>query len=105
MSPTGKAVVLGLFVLLLLIGLAAGLTRDFYSRERGAYDATVTRVTPAGNDYKSPTPRLNKIEARLNDGREVAITSGLPNGLGAGARIRVIERITPWGQLWYTVAK
>ena len=105
MSPTGKAVVLGLFVLLLLIGLAAGLTRDFYSRERGAYDATVTRVTPAGNDYKSPTPRLNKIEARLDDGREVAITSGLPNGLGAGARIRVIERITPWGQLWYTVAK
>jgi len=105
MSPAAKAVVLGLFVALLLAGFAAGLTRDFYSRLRGTYDATVTGVTPAGKDYKSPTPRLNKIEARLDDGREVAITSGLPNGLWAGARIRVIERITPWGQLWYTVAK
>jgi hypothetical protein len=47
---------------------------------------------------------LNRIEARLDDGRNVTITSGLPNGLAAGARIRIAERITPWGQVWYTTA-
>lgn len=100
-----RYVLVGLFFALLLGGAAAGLIRDFYSRERAVLDATVTSVVPAGNDYKSPTPRLNRIDVRFADGREVSITSGLPNGLTPGAHIRVIERITPWKQVWYTVAK
>lgn len=104
MSPIGK-LALVVFALLLVVGLMAGLARDFYSREQSRFEATVTTITPAGNDYKSPTPRLTKLDAKTVDGREIVITSGRLQGIAPGDRITVSARVTPWGQVWYARAE
>ncbi len=102
MTPLGKLALVG-FGLLLVIGLMAGLTRDFYSRDVDRIYVIVTAVTPAGTDYKSPAPRLTKIEGSTVDGRTIAITSGLRPGFAPGDRIAVAVRVTPWGQTWYSL--
>lgn len=104
MTPLGKLALIG-FGALLVVGLMAGLARDFYSREQGRFEATVSAITPAGNDYKSPTPRLTKLDARTVDGRDIVITSGLLQGLAPGDKITVAARVTPWGQVWYSLAE
>lgn len=105
LSPTARAVLIGLFALLLLGGVAAGLLRDFFSKRVTEHDGVVIAVTAAGNDYKSPTPRLTRVDIRLDDGREVFVSSGstLLRGLDQGQRVRVAERVTPWGQTWYAL--
>lgn len=83
-----KAFLLIAFVLVLVAGIAAGLLRDFASRDKAILGGIVTSVTAAGNDYKSPTPRLTRVDIRLDDGREVFVSSGntLLRGLDKGAR-------------------
>lgn len=103
MTLMGKLALIG-FALLLIVGLIAGLARDFYSRERDRFEAVVTAITPAGNDFKSPTPRLTKLEANTVDGRPIVITSGRLQGIAPGDRISVSARVTPWGQVWYALA-
>ncbi len=105
LSPTARAVLIGAFALLLLGGLAAGLLRDFASKPRAELAGTITSVTAAGNDHKSPTPRLTRVDVRLDDGRAVSVSSGsvLLRGLTEGMRVRVAERVTPWGQTWYAL--
>ena len=102
MTPLGKLALIG-FGILLVVGLMAGLTRDFASRDVDRIYVIVTAITPAGNDYKSPTPRLTKLEGRTVDGREIVITSGLIRGIAPGDRIAVAVRVTPWGQTWYSL--
>ena len=104
MTPLGKLALIG-FAALLIVGLIAGLARDFYSREGDRFEATVTAITPAGNDYKSPTPKLTKLEAKTGDGRAIVITSGRLQGIAPGDRITVSARVTPWGQTWYALAE
>ncbi len=105
LSPTVKTLLLIAFAGLLLAGFGAGLLRDFASKDRAVLGGTVTSVTADGTDYKSPTPRLTRLDIRLDDGREVFVSSGntLLRGLDAGARVRVAERVTPWGQTWYAL--
>lgn len=107
MSTTTKAVLLLLFVLLLAGGMIAGLVRDFASKDKAILGGVVTSVTLAGNDYKSPTPRLTRADIRLDDGRDIFVTSGstLLRGLDKGTRVKVAERRTPWGQTWYAVVE
>lgn len=107
MSTTAKAILIGVFVLLLLAGVAAGLVRDLASRERAVRDGTVTSVVLAGNDYKTPAPRLTRIDVRLDDGRAVSVSSGNTTlrNLDTGGRVRVAERVTPWGQTWYALVE
>lgn len=102
MTPLGKLALIG-FGVLLVVGLMAGLTRDFYSRDADRIYVIVTAITPAGNDFKSPTPRLTKIEGKTVDGRTIEITSGLRPGFAPGDRIAVAVRVTPWGQTWYAL--
>ena len=99
-----KSVAIAALLVVIAMGFVAALGRDFHSRERAVLDGIVVDVTQGGSDHKSPTPRLNRIEVRLADGRDVAITTGLPASATKGSTIRVSERVTPWGQVWYTLA-
>ena len=105
LSPATRALIVFLFALLLVAGIAAGLLRDTASKDRAFLAGVVTSVTAAGTDYKSPTPRLTRVDIRLDDGRGVFVSSGttLLRGLDTGARVKVAERQTPWGQTWYAL--
>jgi hypothetical protein len=100
-----KAIAIGTLVVVVVLGLAAGLGRDLLSRERARLDGTVVAATPGGTDFKAPTARADRIDVALGDGRRVALSGGSVAGPVPGTAVRVSERVTPWGQVWYALTR
>jgi hypothetical protein len=91
-----------LFFILLAVGVAFGLARDLFSRERATLEGTVLAF-----DAGRPTPKWlpatpPSYSVRLADGRGVPVATTAAQGLPPGSQIRVTEWVTPWGQVWYT---
>jgi hypothetical protein len=91
-----------LFLVLLAAGVAWGLGRDLFSRQRGMLVGVVTAVDP-GNAipkwFPSTPPRYT---VRLPDGRIVDVAAKIPFSTPIGGDIAITEWVTPWGQVWYT---
>lgn len=91
-----------LFLVLLAAGVAWGLARDLFSREKGVLAGTVVGID-LGNPAPKWFPRTPpKYRVRLPDGRLVDAATKNPHSLAIGADISLTEWMTPWGQVWYT---
>lgn len=90
-----------LFLLLLATGIAWGIARDLFSRERGTIVGIVTAVDHGRPLPKWYPPTPPHYTARLPDGRVVQVAAKIPLILPLGAPINVTELMTPWGQIWY----
>ncbi len=91
-----------LFLALLAAGIAWGLARDLFSRERGTLAGTVVSV-----DLGNATPKWfpatpPRFKVRLSDGRLVDVATRNPASISVGGEISITEWVTPWGQVWYT---
>ncbi|CCB63335.1 MULTISPECIES: hypothetical protein [unclassified Hyphomicrobium] len=91
-----------LFLILLAAGVAWGLARDLFSREKGALTGTVlaiNRGNPVPKWFPATPPRF---KVRLPDGRLIDVATQNPQSVQVGANISITEWMTPWGQVWYT---
>jgi hypothetical protein len=91
-----------LFLLLLAAGLARGLTRDLFSRQRGTLVGVVTAVGPGiavPKWFPATSPRCT---VRLSDRRIVDVAAKIPLVVPVSGDIAITEWMTPWGQVWYT---
>jgi len=91
-----------LFLGLLAAGIAWGLARDLFSRERGVLSGTVVSVdlgSPIPKSFPASPPRFR---VRLSDGQLVDVATDNPQSVPVGAAISITEWVTPWGQVWYT---
>ncbi len=93
---------LGLFLGLLIVGIAFGLARDLLSRERGVLSGVVIGV-----DLGNPTPKWlpatpPRFKVQLADGRVIEAATRTPHSIQIGSAISLTEWVTPWGQVWYT---
>jgi hypothetical protein len=96
-----KTVVIALFLALLAAGIALGVARDLYSRERAHLTGDVIEVIPGGHGYKSYAVRTPMLKVRLADGRTVDVAITEPQRFKAGATVELSEMVMPWGQVWY----
>ncbi len=90
------------FLTLLVAGIALGLARDLFSRQRGALSGTVIGV-----DLGNPLPKWfpatpPSYKVRLADDRLIDVATKTPHAVPLGGAISVTEWVTPWGQVWYT---
>ncbi len=94
-----------LFLLVLALGVAWGLARDLFSRERGSLTGVVTDADlgRASPKWLPATPPRYKV--RLADGRLVDVATTNAQSIAVGGEIAVTEWVTPWGQVWYTQRK
>lgn len=90
-----------LFLVLLLAGVAIGLARDLYSRERGTLQGVVVGADPGGTEYKSAITRTPRYKVRLADDRVVDVATRDARKFPVGSAIVICELVTPWGQVWY----
>jgi hypothetical protein len=91
-----------IFLALLAVGVAWGLARDLFSRQRGTSIGVVTTADPGHavpKWFPSTPPRYT---VRLSDGRIVDVAAKIPLGVPVGGNIAITEWVTPWGQVWYT---
>ena len=51
------------------------------------------------------SPKLYFLMARLEDGRLVRVERHSAPLPACGATLEIAERVTPWGQVWYALAK
>jgi hypothetical protein len=91
-----------LFLALLAVGLAWGVTRDLFSQEKAVLSGKVVRV-----DLGTPMPKWlpatpPKYKAHLADGRIVDVATKNPHDLPIESDIVITKWMTPWGQVWYT---
>ena len=91
-----------LFLVLLAAGLAWGLARDLFSRERRSLSATVVAVDLGNPLPKWLPPTPPRLKARLEDGALVDVATTNPASASVGSVITITEWVTPWGQVWYT---
>ncbi len=96
-----KALAIGLFFALLAVGVAFGVARDLYSRERGQLKGVVVAVDAGGQDFKSPAIRAPKLKVRLDDGQTVDVVTSQTVGIQSGETLTITELVMPWGQVWY----
>lgn len=90
-----------LFLLLLGVGVAWGLARDLFSREKSVLTGTVIAVDPGYSVSKVLPATPPSYQVRLPDGRVVDVAARLQLA-HTDDEIRVTEWMTPWGQIWYT---
>ncbi len=91
-----------LFFALLVAGIAWGIARDLFSRERATLSGTVVSV-----DFGNALPKWfpatpPRFKVRLADGRLVDVATRNPSSVAGGGEISITEWVTPWGQVWYT---
>jgi hypothetical protein len=91
-----------LFLLLLAVALAWGISRDLLSRKRGTLKGVVTALDTGRAVPKWFPPGPPRFTVRLADGRLVGVATKTPHSAAVGNQIMVTEWVTPWGQLWYT---
>ena len=92
---------LGLFILVLAVGVAFGVARDFYSRERGIVRGTVVETDTGSTSPKSPGLTPTKILAKLANGSVVDVATKSAKAFAPGSEIDIVELVTPWGLVWY----
>jgi hypothetical protein len=91
-----------LFLALLAAGIAWGITRDLFSRQRGTMVGIVTAVD-LGNAIPKWLPATPpRYTVRLPDGRLIDVATMTPRNIPVGSSIAITEWVTPWGQVWYT---
>lgn len=93
---------IALFLLVLIVGIAFGISRDLFSRERGVLKGVVTDADTgkAIPKWLPATPPRYKV--RLADGRVVDVAMTSAQSVAIGGAITITEWVTPWGQVWYT---
>jgi hypothetical protein len=96
-----KTVAIGLFLLLLAVGVMFGLARDIYSRERSVQKGTVAESSPGGAANKALPLRGPSMKVRLENGSFVDVAVTQINGISIGQTVTVSEMVMPWGQVWY----
>jgi hypothetical protein len=74
-----------LFLLLLLAGIAWGLARDIFSRERRALSGTVVAIDLGSAVPKWLTPTPPRLKVRLQDGTLIDVAAKNPPGASMGA--------------------
>lgn len=90
-----------LFLVLLAAGVAWGLARDLFSRQRGTLAGTVVSFDPGNAIPKWLPAAPPRYKVRLPDGRLVDVATKDARGVPAGGGISITEWVTPWGQVWY----
>lgn len=96
-----KAFWLGLFIVVLAIGVAFGVARDFYSQDRGVVKGVVVDSETGSTSPKSPGLTPTKIRARLAGGAVIDVATRETRAYTPGTEIDILERVTPWGLVWY----
>ncbi|MEQ1671065.1 MAG: hypothetical protein ABL893_09425 [Hyphomicrobium sp.] len=94
-----------LFFCVMAVLIAASYARTLLSHERAAFDAKVIAFEAAANAETANTIVPGEITALLSDGRLVRILLNDTNEIRPGTKIRVSERVAPWGETWYRVAE
>ena len=59
-----KTLAIGLFLALLLVGIAFGIARDLYSTERAVLSGEILDIDAGGRDYKSPSDAHGLVEGQ-----------------------------------------
>jgi hypothetical protein len=90
------------FLLLLAAGVAWGLGRDLFSRQRDTLKGIVTSVDPGYARPKWFPATPPRYKARLPDGRSIDVATTNASSVPIGGEIEITEWVTPWGQVWYT---
>jgi hypothetical protein len=91
-----------IFLSLLAAGVAWGIARDLFSRQRGTMVGVVTAVD-LGNAIPKWVPAAPpRYTVRLPDGRMIDAATKTPRSVPVGGDITITEWVTPWGQVWYT---
>jgi hypothetical protein len=91
-----------LFLVLLAAGVAWGLARDLFSRQKAVLTGTVVAIDLGNPVPKSSPAAPARFKARLPDGRVVDVATRNPQSATVGSTISITEWMTPWGQVWYT---
>ena len=96
-----KTLWLGLFIVVIAIGVAFGVARDLYSRDRGVVRGIVVDTDTGSTSPKSPGLTPTRIRAKLASGDIVDVVTSATRAYAPGSEIDIIERVTPWGLVWY----
>lgn len=96
---------LGLFLLVVGLGVAFGVARDMLSVESGRVEGEIVEVVGGGVEHKSPPAPSARLKVRLADGTTVGAAGVPPGRARIGARVELTRWVTPWGQVWYTVRR
>jgi hypothetical protein len=96
-----KSLAIGLFLLMLAVGVMFGIARDLYSRERGIVKGTVAEIDAGGAASKAQPLRGPCVKVKLADGSIVDVAVTGTSGLKANQTVEVVEMVMPWGQVWY----
>jgi hypothetical protein len=97
----GKTIAIGLFLLLLAVGVMFGVARDLYSRERAVLKGVVTETDAGGAASKAQPLRSPTMKVRLVDGSIIDVAVTQTSGIAVGQTVNVSEMVMPWGQIWY----
>ncbi len=89
-----------LFFLVLGLGLASGVVRDWYSSEQRERQARVVNTAPEAGAYRWPTSPPS-IKAMLSSGELVDVYTRGGTEPAVGSTVTVRELKAPWGPLWY----
>ena len=96
-----KSLWLAFFITALAIGVAFGVARDLYSRERGVIKGIVVGTETGSTSPKSPGLTPTQIKAKLANGSIVDVATKETRTIANGAEIEIRELVTPWGLVWY----
>lgn len=93
--------VIVVFLLVLVVVIAASFARTLLSVERARHDGKVVAFAAAPGNEVREVPLPGDATVLLDDGRTVHLLANNAEPLRDGQRVRVSERVAPWGETWY----